>query len=65
MGSEFKGVAFTLEQAAKAASVSVPTVRAWTALPGFPVFRSGRRWIIPVSAFEDWLRDQAEKQAKL
>ena len=52
-------LAFTLKEAAQAASVSVPTMAAWANKPGFPALRAGRKWVIPVDAFKGWLEAQA------
>jgi len=52
-------LAYTLTGAAKAASVSVPTMRNWVHIEGFPALRTGKKWIIPVDAFQRWLEKQA------
>lgn len=57
--------AFTIEKAAKWANVSIPKMQQWVNLPDFPAFRSGRRWIIPVSSFCRWLEKHAEERAEL
>lgn len=49
----------SVKQAAEAAGVSVPTFRAWLNQPGFPAFRAGTRWIIPVASLRRWLEAQA------
>lgn len=52
-------IAFTLKEAAEAASVSVPTMHEWARRPGFPAMRAGRKWVIPVDAFRRWMEEQA------
>ncbi len=56
-------LAFTLEQAAESIEVSVPTMRTLIQQPGFPAFRVGRRWVIPVNAFQEWMHEQAVSRA--
>lgn len=50
----------TVEQAAKAMQVSRPTMLTLVHQSGFPPFRVGKRWIIPVSGLERWLDEQVE-----
>jgi len=50
----------TVEQAAKAMQVSRPTMLTLVHQSGFPSFRVGKRWIIPVSGLERWLDEQVE-----
>jgi len=52
-------LAFTLKEAAEAANVSEPTMRNWVHIKGFPAFRTGKKWIVPVDAFRRWLEQQA------
>ena len=52
-------LAFTLKEAAEAASISEPTMRNWVHIKGFPATRAGKKWIIPVDAFRRWLEQQA------
>lgn len=54
-------MAFTLSEAAEAVGVSRPVMTEWVNIPGFPAFRSGKRWVIPVTALEAWLNEQAAK----
>lgn len=58
-------LAYTLAEAAQAAGVSRPVLSNWVHIPGFPAFRSGKRWVIPVGAFERWLEEQAAKGANI
>lgn len=51
----------TIEQAAKAMQVSRPTMLTLVHQSGFPSFRVGRRWIIPVAGLERWLDAQVEQ----
>lgn len=51
----------TIEQAAKAMQVSRPTMLTLVHQSGFPSFRIGRRWIIPVAGLERWLDAQVEQ----
>jgi|GEM_PF-4141077 len=55
----------TFSEAAEAACVSAPTLRAWTRMPGFPCLRvgaagKGRKIVIPIEPFREWLREQAQ-----
>jgi len=54
-------LAYTLQEAAQIVGVSAPTMSEWVRIPGFPAFRSGKRWIIPAAALERWLDEQAAK----
>ena len=56
---------FNLREAAQFASVSVPTMQNWVNMSDFPAFRSGKRWIIPVDGFRQWLADKAAQRATL
>lgn len=58
-------MAFTLTEAADAINVSVPTMRSMLHQPGFPAFRAGKRWVIPVDEFRAWLGRQAAERAEL
>ena len=58
-------LAYTLKEAAEAIGVSEPTMHAMVQQPGFPAFRVGKRWVIPMDAFSTWLNDRACEQAKL
>lgn len=51
-------LAYTVTDAAKAASVSRPTLYRWMKLPGFPAFQIGGCTRIPAKAFEAWLNAQ-------
>lgn len=51
----------TIEQAAEAIQVSRPTMLMLVHQSGFPSFRVGRRWIIPISGLERWLDAQVEQ----
>lgn len=53
-------LAFSLVEAAAAVGVSVPVMSEWVHIPGFPAFKSGTRWIIPVSSLEHWLDERAQ-----
>lgn len=57
--------AFNLEGAAKFASVSKPTMLEWVNRQEFPAFRSGKRWIIPREAFEEWLNNQGRNRTNI
>ena len=56
-------LAYNLDQAADAANVSKPTMLRLVNEDGFPAIRVGRRWVIPVDAFNAWLNKQAEARA--
>ena len=56
-------LALTLEEAAESITVSINTMRALIYQPGFPAFRVGRRWVIPVDAFNAWLCKQGYAKA--
>lgn len=53
-------VTYTASEAAKAANVSMPTFYNWLHSEGFPAFRAGRKWIIPVEPFKRWLEEQTD-----
>ena len=56
-------LAYNLNQAADAANVSKPTMLRLVNESDFPAIRVGRRWVIPVDAFNAWLNKQAEARA--
>ena len=53
----------TAKEAAETANVSLPTIYEWLNSEGFPALRVGRKWLIPVKAFEEWLLKQAEEKS--
>lgn len=55
-------LAFNLSQAAESIDVSRPTMSALVRTEGFPAFRIGSQWRIPVEAFREWLNKQAADQ---
>lgn len=57
--AEIPQMALTPAQAAKAVSVSKPTLYRWMNEPGFPVARIGGCVRIPVDAFRVWLNQRA------
>lgn len=57
-------LAYNLAQAAEAANVSEPTMRHLVNTEGFPAIRIGRRWVIPVEAFNAWLNQQAASRTR-
>ena len=57
-------LALSIEEAAEAINVSVPTMRELINQPDFPAIRMGRSWIIPVDAFSAWLNDQGRAGAR-
>lgn len=56
-------LAVNLAEAAKMAGVSVQTMRQMANRKGFPAFRCGARWIIPIEPFKEWLAAEACKGA--
>lgn len=51
---------YTLKEACEAANVSMPTLRKWRHMPGFPAIQLGkRRTLIPIDLFKKWLEEQA------
>lgn len=62
---ESERLAYTREEAAKAAGVSIPTMTQWLARSDFPAIKVGRRWVIPCNAFKTWLDDQANNRCKI
>lgn len=56
--SELPKLSYTLSQAAEAINVSRPTMQEIVQREDFPAFRTGKRWIIPIDAFRNWLNDQ-------
>ena len=63
--SNVPAMAYTQEEAARAAGVSTVTMRQWVNRSDFPAFKSGKRWIIPVDAFREWLVSNARNRANL
>ncbi len=57
--TELPKLTYTLEGAAKALSVSKPTMLKLVNRADFPAFRAGRRWIIPAEGLRCWLEEQA------
>lgn len=57
---EITKMAYNLEEAAMAIGVSRPTMQQIVRTEGFPAMKAGRRWIIPVSAFREWLDEKAK-----
>ena len=51
-----KPLAFSIEQAAAALGVHPNTVKKYLKSGELPSRRLGDRWLIPISALEDWLR---------
>lgn len=58
-------LALNISEAAEAAGISEPTMRQLVNLETFPALRIGRRWVIPVSSFNDWLVEHAAKRTSL
>ena len=58
-------LALTLEQAADLINVSLPTMREIVHKADFPAFRMGRRWIIPVDTFNEWICQRAKERSEL
>lgn len=56
-------LALNMAEAAELAGVSVPIMRQLVNRKGFPAIRAGRRWIIPVEPFKEWLAAEAYKGA--
>ena len=56
-------LAYNIAQAAEAACVSEPTMRKLVNTDGFPAIRVGRRWVIPVEAFNNWLIQEANRRS--
>ena len=54
-------LAINMTEAAAMIGVSVPIMREIANRKGFPAFRAGKRWIIPVEAFKAWLSSDAFK----
>ena len=52
---------FSSKEAAAAAGISMPTMLAWLHQDGFPAFRAGKKWLIPVEPFKRWLTAQCEQ----
>jgi putative SOS response-associated peptidase YedK len=40
-------------------------MRKWTLLSDFPAFKAGKRWIIPVDAFREWLNKNAAERKQI
>ena len=56
--NELPKLSYTLAEAAAAINVSRPTMHQLVKRDDFPAFRSGKRWIIPIDPFKEWLNDQ-------
>lgn len=56
-------IAVTLGEAAEMMGVSVQIMRQLAHRKGFPAIKTGRRWIIPVEPFKEWLAAEAYKGA--
>lgn len=50
-----KHLTLTVRQLAERMQVSMPTAYAMTEQEGFPVFRVGKKILIPLAALEHWL----------
>lgn len=55
-----KRLTYTAQEAARAANVSMPTIYAWTKIKGFPVVRVGRKVVVPIDAYNNWLENRAK-----
>lgn len=51
-------LALTPGEAAESIGVCLTTMHKLMRKPGFPALRIGTRWVIPVAAFNDWLKEQ-------
>lgn len=60
--NETSKLTYNLTQAAEAIDVSRPTMAALAKTEGFPAFRVGPRYLIPVDALNAWLIRQAEER---
>lgn len=49
----------TVKQLAERMQVSMPTAYAMTEKSGFPIFRVGKKKLIPLASLERWLEEQA------
>lgn len=56
-----KPLVLNVRELADSLQVSMPTAYAMTELPGFPVFRVGKKKLIPVADLEAWLSREASK----
>ena len=52
-------ITLNITEAAEKVGVSVPVMRELAHRPGFPAFRAGRRWIIPLESLKRWLDEEA------
>lgn len=52
----------TVAQMADLIGVSLPTAYSLTNKQGFPLLQIGRKKLIPVQAFEQWLQAQVESK---
>lgn len=53
----------TVKQFADRVQVSMPTAYAMTEMEGFPVFRVGKKKLIPLASLERWIEEQAQSEA--
>lgn len=58
-GASIEKLNYTREEAERAACVSAPTFRQWTRTPGFPIIRVGKKILVPIEPFKEWLAEQA------
>ena len=56
-------IAYTLNEAAEAIGVSVPTMQKFVHMKGFPALRAGRKYVIPIEAFQRWMEERAAGRA--
>lgn len=45
----------------QAVGISTPTFYRWVKADGFPVFRSGRKYLVPVDEFKRWISERRGK----
>lgn len=50
----------TVKELAEAMSISVPAAYNLTEVEGFPCLRVGKRKVISIAAFDEWLRRESE-----
>ena len=56
-------LAMNVKEMSELLGISRPRAYDLTEIKGFPVIRIGKRKIIPIEAFHDWLKENAGKVA--
>lgn len=55
---------FNMTEAAETLGVSVVLMRRIAKTPGFPIFRVGKRILIPKEGLRQWINEQVEEEGE-